>query len=343
MALAVGLAALLPAAPAFALPAVESVELRGRAEPGEPVTFRVRASDPDAPVSGLAAEFGDGGAFGTSACRAGRGGETAAPFEPATPVTLVAPHGYGRAGRHRGLLRLDSGGCGPPTGSTLQPFVATTVEPGAEPVPLVLGIPVPLPVGQLIPSLPGIGELPELPGLPEPLAQLPVLEAGSHSRAARRVRCAGLDAKVRRDAASVRRVRAALLCLINRERQARGLRPLSEERRLRRAANRHSRAMVRGRFFSHYQPMRRARTVVDRLRLTRYLPARSWSVGENIGYGSGRRGTPRSMMRAWMQSTPHRANILEPRFRQVGLGIQPGMPTSRHRGATYTTNFGFRR
>jgi uncharacterized protein YkwD len=40
-------------------------------------------------------------------------------------------------------------------------------------------------------------------------------------------------------------------------------------------------------------------------------------VGENIGYGNI---SADAMMRAWMASSGHRANILYPRFTYIGLG-----------------------
>jgi uncharacterized protein YkwD len=44
----------------------------------------------------------------------------------------------------------------------------------------------------------------------------------------------------------------------------------------------------------------------------------SWSVaGENVGAGAGLR----ALFDAFMHSDAHRANILEPRFRRVGIGI----------------------
>ena len=106
-------------------------------------------------------------------------------------------------------------------------------------------------------------------------------------------------------------------------------------RRLTRAAAAHSRAMVRRRFFSHVAPD--GANLVDRLRRVGYLRrARSWVVGENIGFGSGRDSAPLRQMRAWMRSSAHRANILEPRWREVGLGVAAGMPNGSRRGATYT-------
>jgi len=72
--------------------------------------------------------------------------------------------------------------------------------------------------------------------------------------------------------------------------------------------------------------------------------ARSFSCGENIGFGDGPLSSPRSMMRAWMNSAPHRANILTRDFREVGLGGVPGIPgRAGAGGGTNTTVFGTRR
>ena len=48
--------------------------------------------------------------------------------------------------------------------------------------------------------------------------------------------------------------------------------------------------------------------------------------GENIAWGSGSRSTPRSIVRAWMASDGHWANILSAAFRDIGIGVSPGAP-----------------
>ena len=132
----------------------------------------------------------------------------------------------------------------------------------------------------------------------------------------------------------------ATLCVLNAERARHRLRPLRLNRKLSRAAQRHSRAMARRRFFSHTSPG--GASFVDRIRSTGYLSgARSWTVGENIAYGSGSRSTPRSIGRAWMNSPPHRANILSSSYRAIGIGIASGTPSGGG-GGTYTTDFGRR-
>ena len=139
--------------------------------------------------------------------------------------------------------------------------------------------------------------------------------------------------------ASKRALVRATLCLLNKTRVRHNLRPLRLNRKLSAAARGHSHAMAARRFFSHNSVS--GASFLDRIRRTGYLSgARSWLVGENIAYGTGSRSTPRAIRRAWMNSPPHRANILS-RFRAIGIGIAKGTP-SGPAGATYTTDFGRR-
>ena len=132
------------------------------------------------------------------------------------------------------------------------------------------------------------------------------------------------------------------LCLMNAERARRGLPRLRLNRRLSRAAARHSRDMVRRHYFAH--DSLGGASFVDRIRRTGYLRSvRSWNVGENLAWGSGNRGTPEQIVRAWMNSPGHRTNILTGRFREVGIGVSEGAPVRvESPAATYTTNFGAR-
>ena len=133
----------------------------------------------------------------------------------------------------------------------------------------------------------------------------------------------------------------ATLCVLNAERARHSLRPLRFNRRLSRAARRHSRAMARKRFFSHTSP--NGATFVDRIRRTGYLHgARRWHIGENIAWGSGQLSAPRAIATAWMNSASHRDNILSRSFGSIGIGVARGTPSGRG-GAIYTTDFGLRR
>lgn len=132
---------------------------------------------------------------------------------------------------------------------------------------------------------------------------------------------------------------ASIVCLLNAERAARGTAPLRTERRLAVAAVRHSSDMVARGFFEHRSPA--GTTPAARIMRTGWGRGRDWIVGEDLAWGTGRLGTPRATVAAWMNSAPHRRNVLERRFRQVGVGIAPGAPRPVSSvAATYTANFG---
>lgn len=141
--------------------------------------------------------------------------------------------------------------------------------------------------------------------------------------------------------ANIGRVEHSTLCLINVQRRSHGLGRLRSNRLLRRAALSHSREMVASRYFGHRS--RDGSNFVARIREAGYLlRTRYWRAGENLAWGVGADSTPGAVVRAWMNSPPHRHNILTQGFQSVGLGIIPGSPRSRDRGATYTTDFGYR-
>ncbi len=130
-------------------------------------------------------------------------------------------------------------------------------------------------------------------------------------------------------------MRSSLLCLINDARGNHGLTPLSYNLSLRKSATGHSRAMVRYGYFSHWG----SGAVSSRVTRAGYG---TWSmVGENIGGGPGRRyGSPYGVFREWMGSPEHRANILDPGFRDFGVGVWRGFPYGGGPGAaTYTVDF----
>ncbi len=144
--------------------------------------------------------------------------------------------------------------------------------------------------------------------------------------------------------ASIDAMAASTVCLLNKQRARRGLRKLRLDSRLSRAARSHTVDMVRRNYFSHVS--RSGSDIVDRLSRTGYMRgARAWTVGENLAWGSGTRSTPSEIMEAWMRSPGHKANILQRRFREIGIGVVFAAP--RNVGglpaATYTTTFGYRR
>ena len=137
-------------------------------------------------------------------------------------------------------------------------------------------------------------------------------------------------------------VERTTLCLVNRERARRGIKRLDADGRLARSAGRYSSAMVRETFFSHVSPG--GGTMLERIKRAGYLDgARGYTVGENLAWGSGRLATPIETVNAWMNSPGHRANILNRRFDEIGIGVAPGAPVDGvGNAATYTTHFGAR-
>jgi uncharacterized protein YkwD len=45
----------------------------------------------------------------------------------------------------------------------------------------------------------------------------------------------------------------------------------------------------------------------------------TWSVGENLGWGTGLPARVREMFAAWLDSPEHRLNIVRPGWREIGL------------------------
>jgi len=125
------------------------------------------------------------------------------------------------------------------------------------------------------------------------------------------------------------------LCLLNAERAQRGLAPLRANPTLGRAARRHARDMVRRRFFGHVSPS--GATVDDRVRRAGYRGGRR--TGETIAWGTGPDAAPAAVVEAWMASPGHRSVILDPNFRDIGLGVVMGSPQGSAGGATVTVDF----
>lgn len=136
--------------------------------------------------------------------------------------------------------------------------------------------------------------------------------------------------------ANLAKVRSAIRCLVNRERTSRGIAALKLSGALAKAAQGHSRNMVKQHFFGHTAPD--GSTHTSRINAAGYPGT---YVGENIAWGSGVYATPRKIVSGWMNSSGHRANILNPEYRDTGVGVAVGNPQGR-RGATYTQTFGRR-
>jgi uncharacterized protein YkwD len=130
-------------------------------------------------------------------------------------------------------------------------------------------------------------------------------------------------------------------CLVNKKRHNRGVPRLTWDARLQIAAENHSAAMDSEDFFSHTGDG----TPIDRVRASGYLAgAASWTVGEDLHWGTGAQGTPKATVNRWMASPSHRATMLSRGFRNIGVGVTMGSPLGGNRvnAAIYTADFGRR-
>jgi uncharacterized protein YkwD len=145
------------------------------------------------------------------------------------------------------------------------------------------------------------------------------------------------------DASNGALVRAAVLCLINRERAQNGELPLREDPKLDASAEAHVQDMLAKDYFEHISPG--GSTPVDRDRESRYIPSASvgYVVGENLAWGTLSLSTPQAIVAAWIASPGHLANIVESQYRDTGIAIAPQVPSSLASdvaGATYAQEFG---
>jgi len=122
------------------------------------------------------------------------------------------------------------------------------------------------------------------------------------------------------------------LDLHNSTRMSRGLRALCVHPALQRAARAHSADMINRGYFSHG-------SAGPRLKAYGY----NWrTYGENIAWGSGYRGYAGRIFTNWMNSSGHRSNILDGRFREVGIGAVTGTYNGRSGVTMWTADFGTR-
>lgn len=150
----------------------------------------------------------------------------------------------------------------------------------------------------------------------------------------------GRDGGLRPSELRLPRIRELIVCLHNEERAQAGLPPLEYEQRLQNAAQLHAEDMVERRFFAHDTP--EGLRPEDRALQAGY-PAKHYSSGENLAWGTGLEAAPVEVVDGWMHSPGHRENILRNAFTQMGVGVVAGVPETPKDplpGATYAVSFG---
>ncbi|NCB04340.1 MAG: SafA/ExsA family spore coat assembly protein [Clostridia bacterium] len=111
---------------------------------------------------------------------------------------------------------------------------------------------------------------------------------------------------------SVLSYEAEVVRLVNEQRAKNGLAPLTQNWELSRIARYKSQDMADNGYFSHTSP-----TYGSPFDMIRAFGLSYRTAGENIAKGYA---TPKAVVDGWMNSSGHRANILNASFRQIGVG-----------------------
>jgi len=128
------------------------------------------------------------------------------------------------------------------------------------------------------------------------------------------------------------RVRAEMLAQVNAQRRKAGAPPLALNADLQEAAQAHAQDMLARGFFAHKSPS--GTTVRERSRKAGY----DWrAIGENIAEGQT---SVNEVMTTWMNSPGHRENILNPAFRELGVGLVLGKGRDGEYRVIWVQNFG---
>ena len=112
--------------------------------------------------------------------------------------------------------------------------------------------------------------------------------------------------------ATVSAYESEVIRLVNVQRTQYGLKPLTANWELSRVARYKSQDMVDHHYFSHTSP-----TYGTPFQMIRSFGLSFRTAGENIAYGQR---TPQAVVNAWMNSSGHRANILNASYTQIGVG-----------------------
>lgn len=111
----------------------------------------------------------------------------------------------------------------------------------------------------------------------------------------------------------IKRVENEVVRLCNIERSKRGVAPLTANWQLSRVARYKAQDMRDKNYFNHYSP-----TYGSPFDMMKKFGLSFYQAGENIAMGQR---TPQEVVSSWMNSTGHRANILNPNFKEIGVGF----------------------
>ncbi len=116
--------------------------------------------------------------------------------------------------------------------------------------------------------------------------------------------------------ANISAVEKEVVTLVNAERTKRGLKPLAIDSKLCEIARLKSQDMITNKYFSHQSP-----TYGSPFDMMKKFGVSYRTAGENIAAGYS---TAQAVFDGWMNSSGHRANILNPAYTKIGVGLAKG-------------------
>jgi len=150
-------------------------------------------------------------------------------------------------------------------------------------------------------------EVPAQPAIEKPVAQ-PVAQKPAQQPEQKTT----TSAPVKQSTTDISALEQQVLTLTNQERAKEGLKPLATDAKLMNAAREKSTDMRTGNYFSHTSPT--LGSPFDRMKA---LGIEYRAAAENIAMGQR---TADEVVKAWMDSPGHRANIMNGTFTHIGIG-----------------------
>ena len=107
-----------------------------------------------------------------------------------------------------------------------------------------------------------------------------------------------------------------VVVLVNQERKKAGLAPLTHRADIKNVAEKKAMDMINSNYFSHTSP-----NYGSPFDMLKSFGVSYRTAGENIAKGQK---SPQEVMNAWMNSSGHRANILNGSYTSIGVGYYNG-------------------
>ena len=131
--------------------------------------------------------------------------------------------------------------------------------------------------------------------------------------------------------------RKQLLRAVNHARAAHGVGAVRGSTSLHVVAPGHSSDMLRRGYFAHTSPT--GSTMSYRIERSGFISGYSWTAGETLAWGWGTRSGAKATVKAWLNSPEHRAILLSPTYRWVGIGRNCGSYLGHPDACVWTADF----